>query len=168
LNPPYKITYLTESKSMGTAGGLSGLGTRLNGPFFVVNCDIIIDADYNEIASFHADSRNDITLVASMRQFKIPYGVCEIRNGGELVRIHEKPEYSFLINAGMYILNPPVVALIPSDEPSDMTNLIERAQKDGMKVGVFPVGEKAWIDIGEWAEYKKALSLVSKDKTLSE
>ena len=92
LDPAYGITYLYEDKPLGTAGALKQLQGVLEGDVFVTNCDIIVDADYPDVLRHHMASHNEITVVASMKNFKIPYGVCKIKNGGTLVNIAEKPE----------------------------------------------------------------------------
>ncbi len=161
LNPPYSIDYSFEDKPLGTAGGLKHLRDRIGDRFLVTNCDIIIDADFPEIAAFHEQAKNEITVVASLKGFSIPYGVCEISNGGSLTKIDEKPELTFLVNTGMYILETRVLDLIPSDEPFDMTDLIAAVKKGGGKVGVFPIHENSWIDVGEWGSYKKAVEVLS-------
>ena len=71
-----------------------------------------------------------------------------------------QPEYDFLVNAGMYLLNPSICNLIPKNEYFDMTDLISKAQKMGFSVGVYPVSEKSYIDVGQLAEYKKNLKLL--------
>jgi len=99
-----------------------------------------------------------------MRHYKIPYGICELDNKGRLNEIKEKPEYDFLVNTGLYVINPDILNLIPENDYFDMTDLIECLQKEGYNIGVFPVSEKSWVDVGQWTEYKKALDeLVSKD-----
>ena len=103
------------------------------------------------------EKKNDITVVAALRNHNIPYGICEIQNGGTLLAINEKPEYSFLVNTGMYILNANTIDLIPRDTFFHITDLIESVKRRGGKVGVFPVSEKSWIDIGQWEEYRSAL-----------
>lgn len=157
LQPPYLIEYLHEDKPLGTAGSLQYLRGRLAGSFIVTNCDIIIDADYAELVEFHHKNNNDITLVGSLKNYHIPYGICEIVNGGTLARITEKPEYNFLVNTGMYVLRAETLRLIPKDEIFHMTHLIDKVKETGGKVAVFPVSDKAWLDTGEWAEYRKAL-----------
>ena len=157
-NLNYNISYIQEDQPLGTAGSLKLLEKqKLDKPFFVSNCDIIIKDDYSKIYDFHVDSNYDITLVGSLQHHKIPYGVCEIENGGELVKINEKPEYDFLVNTGMYIINPEVLQYIPDNEFFHITHLIEKIKGLGKKVGVFPVSEKSWIDIGRWGEYRKAV-----------
>ncbi len=72
----------------------------------------------------------------SLKNYHIPYGICEIADGGELVRITEKPEYNFLVNTGMYVLRPEVLGLIPKDTPFHMTDLIARVQESGRDVSL--------------------------------
>lgn len=157
LNPPYSISYIEEAKPLGTAGALRSLFGQIHTPLFVTNCDIIVKAEYGEILEFHNRSVNDVTLVASLKNFRIPYGVVDIQTGGTLRQITEKPEYSFLVNTGMYVVTPDVLQHITIDEACDFPQLIERVAAHGGKVGVFPVSEGAWLDIGEWAEYKNTL-----------
>ena len=76
---------------------------------------------------------------------------------GFLKNIYEKPKYDFLINTGLYVLNPRVLELIPENKFYHITHLIEDAKNLGKKIGVFPIDEDAWIDIGEWAEYRRAI-----------
>jgi dTDP-glucose pyrophosphorylase len=158
--PDYSIGFAEEDKPRGTAGSLKLLADKLNKPFFVSNCDIIIEADYADLYRFHTQNKHDITLVASAKQFNIPYGICELNSKGSLERIKEKPEYNFLVNAGMYVLNPAVLELIPDNQLFHITHLIDKIKENGGQIGVYPVSEKAWIDVGQWAEYRKALKLI--------
>jgi dTDP-glucose pyrophosphorylase/CBS domain-containing protein len=157
LNPNYSVSYLEEKEPRGTAGSLGQLFAPTSEPIIVTNCDIVIQANYSDIVEFHVTNDYDITLVASLKDYRIPYGVCELQAGGILARITEKPQYSFLVNTGMYIIRRDRLGLIPKDEHCDMTDLIELVKKAGGAVGVFPIGEKAWVDTGEWTEYRKAL-----------
>ena len=153
----YNLHFIEEEEALGTAGSLKYLQKNLNKRFFVSNCDIIIRSNYNNILNFHCERGNALTLVGSMQHHIVPYGVCEIENGGDLISIREKPEYDYLTNTGMYILERNILKLIPDDTYFDMTELISAIQKEGLKVGVFPVSEKSWVDIGQWVEYQKAI-----------
>jgi dTDP-glucose pyrophosphorylase len=157
LQPFYKIEFLFEKEPLGTASSLSLVSGKLNAPFFVTNCDIIIKADYAELYKFHQKGDYDITLVASTKEYIIPYGTCELNSKGHLSHINEKPTYDFLINTGLYVLNPDTLDLIPDNEFYHITHLIEAAKNKGKKVGVFPIDDETWIDVGEWAEYKKVI-----------
>jgi dTDP-glucose pyrophosphorylase len=153
----YKITYIEEKLPLGTAGSLFFLKSRIKSSFFLSNCDILIEADYADIFKFHQQKKNKITLVSSMKNFMIPYGVCEIENGGILKGIKEKPEFDFFVNTGMYVLDKSILKDIPENKFYNMTDLISDYLEKGEKVGVYPVSEKSWIDIGQMEEMQNTL-----------
>ena len=153
--PQYHVEYFQEDKPLGTAGSLHLLKDRINSTFFVSNCDIIIDEDYSEILDFHRNNGNEITVVAALKNYSIPYGTLETGEGGQLLSLHEKPELTYKINTGMYILEPHLISEIPSDRLYHITFLIEKLISEHRKVGVFPINEGSWTDIGNWDEYMK-------------
>jgi dTDP-glucose pyrophosphorylase/CBS domain-containing protein len=157
LKHDYSVSFVDEAEPLGTAGSLQYIKGEFDKPFFVTNCDIIIKADYASLYKFHQKGGYDITLVASAKEYIIPYGTCELNDEGYLSHINEKPHYDFLINTGLYILNPDMLKLIPANKFYHITHLIEDAKNQGKKVGVFPVDDDAWVDIGQWKEYKKVL-----------
>ena len=131
LQPEYNLGFVDEREPLGTAGSLQYLKGKFNQPFFVTNCDIIIKADYGSLYEFHQKNNYDITLVASAKEYIIPYGTCELNVEGHLSHINEKPKYDFLINTGLYILNPDVLNMIPKDKFYHITHLIEDAKNQG-------------------------------------
>lgn len=153
--PQYHIEYFQEDKPLGTAGSLHLLKDRINSTFFVSNCDIIIDEDYSEILKFHRDNKNEITVVAALKNYSIPYGTLETGDGGQLLSLQEKPDLTYKINTGMYILEAHLIDEIPSDRLYHITFLIQKLIQEGRKVGVFPINEGSWTDIGNWDEYMK-------------
>ena len=157
LAPSYSVVYLEEKEPLGTAGSLRALYAPTPEQLIVTNCDIVIQTDFSELVSFHTDNKYDLTLVASLKDYRIPYGVCELEDGGTLARITEKPQFSFLVNTGMYVVRRDRLGLIPEQTRCDMTDFIEQIKRAGGRIGVFPIGESAWVDTGEWTEYRKAL-----------
>lgn len=147
----YKIDYVEEKTPLGTAGSLALLPPMAAERFFVTNCDILVTADYSDIHEFHVREKNLITVVASLKHFKVPYGVMEI-DGKELRGMKEKPEFDFFINTGMYLMERSVLQRICRDEFCDMTTLIARCLEDKQRVGVYPVSEKSWLDMGQLEE----------------
>jgi len=156
-NDKYKISYLHEEKPLGTAGCLSLLKGVIGTSFFISNCDILIDQDISDIYKYHMSAKNEITIVAALKHYAIPYGILESGPNGSLKSISEKPELIFKINAGLYILEPHLIDEIPENKQYHITTLIEKLQKEKRTIGVFPVSEKSWIDIGDLSEYKKLL-----------
>ena len=112
--------------------------------------------DYQDLYDFHRENDYEITLVASVKNYTIPYGTCELNSEGHLEQIHEKPEYDFHVNTGLYVLNPSVLYLIPN-KLYHITHLIKDVEKSGKRVGVYPIDDDAWIDVGQWAEYQKVV-----------
>ena len=157
----YDINFIEEDKPLGTAGSLKNIHEKTYKPFFVSNCDIIVKCNLEEVLDFHVDRKYDLTLIVSMQHYTIPYGVCKINNGGDLLNIIEKPEYDYLTNTGMYLINPDVLKYIPDNTYFDMTTLIDKLQENNIKVGVFPVSSKSWFDVGQWPEYEKTNAIFS-------
>jgi dTDP-glucose pyrophosphorylase len=155
LNLPYNIDCFLEEKPLGTAGSLHLLRGKINQTFFVTNCDIIIEDDYANILKYHKESKNEITLVAALKHFAIAYGTLKTGRDGQLLELKEKPELTFKINSGMYVLEPHLIDEIPENEFFHITYLIEKVKQRGGKVGVFPVSEKSWKDIGDFRELYK-------------
>ncbi|OQA80122.1 MAG: Glucose-1-phosphate cytidylyltransferase [bacterium ADurb.Bin243] len=154
----YEMTYLEEEKELGTAGSLALLKSHnIKTPFFVNNCDIIVSADYEDIYKYHRDSANFITVVGSLKNFKIPYGVIETNENGSMKAMKEKPEFNYLVNTGMYLIQPEALNDIPEREFFHITDLISRCRADGKRVGVYPISEKSWTDIGQMEELYSAL-----------
>lgn len=159
-NPEYNVDFAKEEEFRGTAGSIKLFKDQLHKPFFVSNCDIIIESDYADIYSFHAKGNYDITMVAAVKQFHIPYGVCELDDAGGLDVIKEKPEFNFLVNTGLYILNPKTLDMIPDTGIFHMTHLMDELKSKGGRIGVYPISEGSWIDVGQWREYREALRIM--------
>ena len=153
LDKNYAVEFFEENKPLGTAGSLHLLNGKIDKTFFISNCDIIIKDDYREIYKYHKEFNNELTIVGSFRHYPIPYGTLETGENGKLISFKEKPQVSFLINSGMYILEPHLLEEIPQNKFFHITDLIEKIKIRDGRVGVFPVSEKSWIDIGEWDKY---------------
>lgn len=155
LNPKYDIQYVEENKPLGTAGSLRLILKRFQKPFFVTNCDVLIDADYEDLYRYHVTSKNKITIISALKNISIPYGVLKLKEGGEISSMEEKPSISNFINTGMYVINPELIELIPEDTFYHMPQLAEEAIKQGMKVSAYPISEDAYLDMGEIEEMKR-------------
>lgn len=158
-NHEYNISYFQEDKPMGTAGSLRLLKDKINSTFFVSNCDILIEEDYANILEYHRSNKNELTVVAAVKTFSIPYGTIITGENGLLESIEEKPTLSFKINTGLYILEPSLFDDIP-DEFFHITHLMEKLKAQGRRVGVYPISQNDWKDMGEWPEYLKMINVL--------
>lgn len=161
LEPGYSIAFVEEKTPLGTAGSLHMLREELKSTFLLTNCDVIHDLDHGDLINFHNKNNCEITLVASAKKVIIPYGACEIDEEGFLSKIIEKPSLNYLINTGLYVLESSALNEIPDDKFFHITDLIAKVKSKGKRVGVFPIEDDAWIDIGQWEEYRSALKRLS-------
>ena len=156
----YEIEFFQEEKPLGTIGSVSLLKDKIKTPFFVSNCDNINQQDYRDVYDYHRRNQNEITIVTMVKSFKIPYGVIETGKDGLMKALSEKPEITYQVNTGVYILNPSCIDEIPQGEVFHITQLIEKIKLRGARVGCFPVSENAWKDMGEWPEYLKMINVL--------
>ena len=157
-NQEYNVNFFQEDKPMGTAGSLRLLKDKINSTFFVSNCDILIEEDYSNILEYHRSNKNELTVVAAVKTFSIPYGTIITGESGLLESIEEKPTLSFKINTGLYILEPSLLDDIP-DEFFHITHLMEKLKEQGRRVGVYPISQNDWKDMGDWNEYLKMINV---------
>ena len=166
-NKDYNLSFVEESKFLGTAGGLSLLKGKIKNTCFVSNCDILVDADYSCIYKWHKKEHNLITLVCAIKEFEIPYGVRNSNPNGTIKSIEEKPAFSFLINVGVYLVEPEVINLMKDDEYMHMTDLAQQYINENKKVGVFPISSGDWLDMGQLKEMEN-MSKKLKEKCLKD
>ncbi|MCX4272273.1 MAG: nucleotidyltransferase family protein [Acetatifactor sp.] len=155
IDPPYEIDYVEEPKPLGTCGSIKLINEKFEEPLFVTNCDSLIMADYGDIYDYHMNHGNSVTMVSALKNIAIPYGVIHSGDSGEVLRIEEKPKLSYFINTGMYVINPDLIDKIPTDEMFHMTDLIEAVMAAGEKVGMYPISEDSFLDMGEISEMKR-------------
>ena len=160
LDHQYDIEFFMEDKPLGTIGSVSLLKGKITTPFFVSNCDSINEQDYRDVYDYHINNHNDLTIVTMVKTFKIPYGVIETGEDGLMTSLSEKPELTYQVNTGVYILNPSCIDEIPEGEFFHITHLMEKIKVRGGRIGCFPVSENSWHDMGEWPEYLKMIQVL--------
>lgn len=152
IEKDYQVHYVDETIPLGTGGGLSLLKGKIKETFILTNCDILIEEDFTKIYKLHKEEHHMITMVCSLKNFHIPYGVIEIGKTGEIEKMREKPSLSFFTNTGCYIVEPEVIESLEENKEIGFPDVIEHAKEQGMKVGVYPIGENAWLDMGQLDE----------------
>lgn len=148
------LHFAEEPDFLGTAGSLFLLKDKIHETFYVTNCDIILEAEFEKVLEWHQREKAVMTLIGSHKEMHIPYGLIEC-NGEGFKAIKEKPVLDLVINSGVYICEPAIFSLIKDGEFLNMNELIERASQAG-KVSVFPIYE-GWFDAGQFKEYQDTL-----------
>lgn len=155
LEKDYSLTFVSEEKPLGTGGGLSLLKGSIQGTFILTNCDILIDEDFGKAYRHHKEQGNEITMICSLKNYILPYGIVNIGQNGNINSIQEKPEMSFYTNTGCYFVESEVVERLTYNEFVDFPNIISEYLAEGRKVGVYPISEHAWLDMGQMDEMEK-------------
>lgn len=148
------LRYLEEDKRMGTAGALGLLPESPSAPILVMNADLLTNLNFRHLLSFHEEQGCAATICVREYFNQLHYGVVEIENN-RVAEIREKPSQRHFINAGIYVMEPDVLPLVPSNSFFDMTTLIERVLAQGKETAVFPIRE-FWLDIGRHEDYAAA------------
>lgn len=156
-----ELNYVAEDQPMGTAGALARLA-RPEGPLLVVNGDILTKVDFRAMLSFHREHEADMTVAVRKYDLSVPYGVVECE-GASVRGLTEKPMYNFLVNAGIYLIEPSAHAFIPASRRFDMTDLIHALLKEKRNVVSFPILEY-WLDVGQPVDYRQAQEDIEKLK----
>ena len=149
------IAYFHEEKPSGTAGPLKLVEHLLDDePFLTMNGDLLTDLDFAKMYQAHLDKSAELTMATTTHTIKSPYGVIEMQDN-KIVSIEEKPDLEFLVNAGIYIISPSALDIIPEGEFFDMPDLIQTLIDQGRKVETYYI-DGEWQDIGTMESYEKA------------
>lgn len=148
------ISYIDEEKPLGTVGALSLMPEKPASPFFVINGDLLTKINVKQLLEFHSRNNSFATMCVREYDFQVPYGVVKV-DEHRLLGMEEKPIQSFFVNAGIYVLDPQSLDLIPPNSYLDMPNLFETMIGLSKNTTVFPIHEY-WLDIGRTVDYERA------------
>lgn len=157
LDKDYNVHYIKEEEFLGTGGGIRLLKEKISSTFILSNCDILVNADVDCLLKVHRTNKNIITFVGAMKQIGIPYGVLQTNKDGRIEKLNEKPELSFLINTGVYVIEPEVISNLNDCEFKNLTDIAEEYINSGKNIGVFPITERSWLDMGQFDEMEEMI-----------
>ncbi len=119
-----------------------------------MNGDLLTSVDFRYLLDFHESHGAEATMCVREYAFQVPYGVAEIQDH-RLLGISEKPKHQVFVNAGIYVLGPAAIELIPDGDVFDMPQLFEAVIARGAAASVFPIREY-WLDIGRFDDLERA------------
>ena len=149
------IQYIREERPLGTGGALSLLPSKPALPIVVMNGDLITQMNFKHLLEFHRESRADATMSVREYEFTVPYGVVKIDEKNKLIGIDEKPVQRFFVNAGIYVIEPNLLNLIPKDSFYDIPLLFDQGAKLNKEILIFPIRENL-LDVGRMEDFTKA------------
>ena len=156
-----EIRYLEEKSRLGTAGSLSLISDLPSYPIIVMNGDLVTKVNFENLIDFHSEQNSKATMCVRDYDFQVPFGVVKTEHT-RIVSIEEKPKQRFLINAGIYVLEPDIFETISFGDHQDMPHVFDFLIKTGHDTTVFPICEY-WLDIGQLEDYDRANSEFAKN-----
>ena len=149
------INFIDEETFLGTGGGLYLLKDKIKDTIFLTNCDVLINYDYSKILEHHKQKGNIATVICVEKNQHLPYSVIDIDKDGNIIEMKEKPKFSFVINTGIYIIEPKFLEYIPQNTFIHITEIIEKCIKLGESIGTYILKEEDWLDMGQFDELEK-------------
>jgi len=149
-----EINYLREEQRMGTAGALSLLAQHPSVPIIVTNADLLSKENFGHMVDQHVEQRADATMAVRDYEMQVPFGVVRIADGC-IEAIDEKPVQRFTVSAGIYVLSPHVLELVPRGTFLDMPQLFEEVARRKMRARCHHINGY-WLDIGRISDYERA------------
>jgi mannose-1-phosphate guanylyltransferase len=152
-----RLSYLIEEEPLGTAGAVKNAASYLDDSFLMLNGDVFTDLDITAMIDCHRQRKAVATIAVTPVDDPTAYGLIETDDGGRVTRFLEKPRReevtTNLINAGVYILEPDILARIPpgkkvSIEKETFQQLL--AGRDAMYA--YPTSAY-WLDMGTPEKY---------------
>lgn len=152
-----KLIISKEDKPLGTAGPIKLLDKYLTEPFLVMNGDILTLLNYSEMYAFASAKTSLLTI--GTKEIVTPFQFGNIFYDGDLVSgIDEKPNIKTNILAGICIIKPPLLEIIPEDTYYGMDTLIKSMIEKQMPIHHYQI-EEYWLDIGKIDDYEKAQTI---------
>ncbi len=149
-----EVQYLREKQRLGTAGALSLLQERPTTPVMVTNADLLTNENFAHMVDQHIALGADATMGVRDYEMQVPFGVV-YEQDGVIQAIKEKPVQRFSVSAGMYVLSPSAIALVPHNQLFDMPSLFDLLVSQGRKACSYRVAGY-WLDIGRLPDYERA------------
>ncbi|MCP4313858.1 MAG: NTP transferase domain-containing protein [Bacteroidetes bacterium] len=153
-NEEINFRMVREPEYMGTAGSVSLIEHFENDTILLMNSDILTNIDYEDFYQSFLSEEADIMVASMPYQVSLPYAVLE-SDERVISSFREKPNFTFNTNAGIYLIRKKLIDLIPKDQHTDATTLLETAIQNGKKVMHYPI-RGYWLDIGQHEDYEKA------------
>ena len=119
-----------------------------------MNADVLTKINLKHLMEFHQEHNSIATMCVRDYEFQVPFGVVQLDNH-RLKNILEKPIHQFFVNAGIYVLNPEAVSMVPNNEYFDMPALFDKLLEKQLETAAFPIHEY-WLDIGRKDDLERA------------
>ena len=153
------LEYAVETQPLGTGGAIGFAGRELESTFFALNGDSLREADLAALVEFHHSTGAKASILLTPVADPSRYGLVRLAPDGRVESFLEKPWPedidTDLINAGLYLLEPEVLELVPEGRPVSIErDVFPRLAAEGSVFGIALPGY--WLDVGTPDSYLQA------------
>ncbi|HXH89231.1 MAG TPA: NDP-sugar synthase, partial [Gaiellaceae bacterium] len=154
-----ELEYKVEEEPLGTGGAIRFAAEGIDEPFLALNGDSLRETDLAALIAFHRERAARATILLTPVDDPSRYGLVRVNARGCVKSFLEKPRPeeidTDLINAGMYVLEPDVLELIPAGRPVSIERevfpqLVESESVYGVALPGY------WLDVGTPDAYLQA------------
>lgn len=159
-----RLRYVTEPTPMGTGGAYRFAAEEIRETTVVLNGDILTDLDISDLIAFHRERQAEATISLVRVEDPSAYGLVEIDDESRVKRFLEKPKKEDVaklgintVNAGVYVLEPSVLDLIPAGESRSFEyDVFPQILEKNRPFFGYVLEEKYWRDLGNPRSYLEA------------
>ena len=148
-----KIKLIKDKKQIGTAGPIGNLDLK-NRQYLILNSDLVFNLDIDDLYRFHKKTKSQITICIKQKSYKIPYGIIDHKNN-KIKKILEKPDFNFLFNAGIYLINYKLLNKIKKNKFLSMVDFINNQISKNKSSNLYFLHEN-WLDIANLKDLELA------------
>jgi len=155
-----KISYIECSDRIGTGNAILKAEKYLSDEsFLLLYGDTLAKVDLGDLLAFHEEKNSAVTLALTSVQNPEGYGVVKLRGSkilGFLEKPERKPNLSRVISAGIYVIDPKVLKLVPKNKKYSKLerDVLPKLAAEGSLYGYHFDGE--WYDIGTLQALERA------------
>jgi len=150
-----EIRYAEADMPLGTAGQLKTAEKHISERFLAMNGDIITSLNLRRLIKFHEKMGGIGTIALKKFEVPVPYGYVEVDTASSIQKFVEKPTFSFLANAGIYVFEPQVFQYIPpSQVVSIEKEMFPTLLNNGEKLNGY-YEEAYWADVGTITDFER-------------
>lgn len=149
------IQYAEADMPLGTAGQLKTAEKNVTGRFLAMNGDIITSLNIRKLIEFHEKKQGTATIALKKFEVTVPYGHVEVDDSSKIKKFEEKPTFSFLANAGIYVFESKIFKYIPQNQAASLeTETFPTMLSNGEKLNGY-YEEAYWADVGTMTDFER-------------
>lgn len=149
-----EIKYVNEESQLGTLGALSLINEFAYDNILVMNADVLSNIDIEDFFNEFETNLADMAVASIPYKVNMPFAVLETSQN-RVLAFSEKPQYTYYVNAGIYLIRKKLVSRVPHETTYNATDLMDSLIARNEKIIQYPI-HGFWMDLGRKEDLDKA------------